>query len=258
MSLLLRILFLSNIFFLIRKSIATNIFSLPFSSGWAKWSDFSSCSTECGTGLQYQLRRCLDIHCSGPNKRYRLCNENKYEKRCRSREKLKEIETCEFINQKDGRYEYIGVDEIENDCEIRCKSIFSGIKTKTNQSKVDGTLCYYGNLKKKGVCIDGKCHSIGCDNIVNSTAKIDDCGRCVTSIHETPCTKNLTAGIFEWSDSQQFSSCDKSCGPERYRISISICINTKNNKTVPERFCANIPKPQPIVEKCSYIVCPEK
>uniref|UniRef100_A0AAF5CYM2 EGF-like domain-containing protein n=1 Tax=Strongyloides stercoralis TaxID=6248 RepID=A0AAF5CYM2_STRER len=241
-----------------KKSFANSIFSLPFSYGWAKWSDFSSCSTECGPGLQYQLRRCLDIHCSGSHKRYRLCNENDQEKNCRSREKLKEIETCEFINQKEGRYEYIGIDEIDNDCEIKCRSILNGIKVMTNQSKIDGTLCYYGNQKKKGVCIDGTCHEVGCDNIINSTAKIDECGRCVPSGHEKLCNKNSTLGIFEWSKNQQFSSCDKSCGPERYKISISTCINKKNGKIVPERFCANIPKPEPIIEKCSYVVCPDK
>lgn len=257
MSFILRILFFTYFCFLVRKSFANSIFSLPFSYGWAKWSDFSSCSTECGPGLQYQLRRCLDIHCSGSHKRYRLCNENDQEKNCRSREKLKEIETCEFINQKEGRYEYIGIDEIDNDCEIKCRSILNGIKVMTNQSKIDGTLCYYGNQKKKGVCIDGTCHEVGCDNIINSTAKIDECGRCVPSGHEKLCNKNSTLGIFEWSKNQQFSSCDKSCGPERYKISISTCINKKNGKIVPERFCANIPKPEPIIEKCSYVVCPD-
>uniref|UniRef100_A0A915E5U8 Uncharacterized protein n=1 Tax=Ditylenchus dipsaci TaxID=166011 RepID=A0A915E5U8_9BILA len=45
-----------------------------YSLGWAKWSEWSSCSKSCSNeGVQYQLRRCLDTYCSGPPARHRLC-----------------------------------------------------------------------------------------------------------------------------------------------------------------------------------------
>uniref|UniRef100_A0A0N4ZKU1 Ig-like domain-containing protein n=1 Tax=Parastrongyloides trichosuri TaxID=131310 RepID=A0A0N4ZKU1_PARTI len=258
MNFLLQILFLSII--IIKLYGYDNIFTLPTSTGWARWSDFSTCSSECGPGIQYQMRRCLDIYCSGSNKRFRSCNGTLLPETCRSSEKLKEIETCEFINQKKGRYEYISSNDMSSDCKITCKSILTSQIIKTNITKIDGNYCNY-NKKSRGICFNGICQYVGCDNIINSTSKIDNCGKCVSSLEYSMCEKKDkgdTSSLFQWNDNQQFSSCDKSCGPERYKISIPICINKFNNKTVPETFCANLIKPIPIVEKCSYVVCPDK
>uniref|UniRef100_A0A1I7W7J3 ADAM_CR_2 domain-containing protein n=1 Tax=Heterorhabditis bacteriophora TaxID=37862 RepID=A0A1I7W7J3_HETBA len=58
------------------KSLSTNKELVPLSStlGWAGWSPWTSCSKTCGGGVSQQLRRCLDVKCSGFSIRFRVCN----------------------------------------------------------------------------------------------------------------------------------------------------------------------------------------
>lgn len=49
---------------------------------------------------------------------------------------------------------------------------------------------------------------VGCDDIVGSSARIDQCGVCAGN--GTSCAKTL----FRWREAhKKFSSCDKTCGP---------------------------------------------
>ncbi|XP_060525161.1 uncharacterized protein LOC132701348 isoform X2 [Cylas formicarius] len=44
------------------------------SLGWSKWSDWSSCSVSCSSGIQQRTRHCLPIKCQGFNVEQRHCN----------------------------------------------------------------------------------------------------------------------------------------------------------------------------------------
>uniref|UniRef100_A0AC35TFQ6 Ig-like domain-containing protein n=1 Tax=Rhabditophanes sp. KR3021 TaxID=114890 RepID=A0AC35TFQ6_9BILA len=205
----------------------------------------------CGPSLQYQLRRCLDIHCSGHSKRTRLCPNSNKGTNCRSTSQLHEIEGCQFENQIIGKYQLTHYKQ-SNSCNIQCYNILNGSIHDLNSSRPDASQCQF-NSNEVGICLEGKCNAVGCDNIIGSTAKVDACGKC--SIFPNNCQPPTP---FAYSNKTQFSGCDKSCGPERYRVSVSVCVNTNTDKPVPDRFCANLVKPLPIVEKCEYIVCPAK
>ncbi|VDM93238.1 unnamed protein product, partial [Onchocerca ochengi] len=95
---------------------------------------------------------------------------------------------------------------------------------------------------------------VGCDGIIQSNARYDHCGVCGGT------GESCGRTIFQWKDTKQFSPCDATCGPNSkiftYRVSVSVCQNIRNNRIVPERLCADQPRPRPIVEKCPHIVCP--
>uniref|UniRef100_A0A915E493 Uncharacterized protein n=1 Tax=Ditylenchus dipsaci TaxID=166011 RepID=A0A915E493_9BILA len=42
------------------------------------------------------------------------------------------------------------------------------------------------------------------------------------------------------------------------RVSVSVCVNTITQRVVPERLCADQPRPRPQLRKCPHIVCPAK
>uniref|UniRef100_A0A914C851 Uncharacterized protein n=1 Tax=Acrobeloides nanus TaxID=290746 RepID=A0A914C851_9BILA len=88
--------------------------------------------------------------------------------------------------------------------------------------------------------------------IIGSSAQFDQCGVC--GGNGESCGRN----VFRWKDTQQFSPCDKTCGPDSYRVSVSICWNIISERVVPERLCADQPRPRPQVRKCPYVVCPAK
>uniref|UniRef100_A0AC35G1V5 Uncharacterized protein n=1 Tax=Panagrolaimus sp. PS1159 TaxID=55785 RepID=A0AC35G1V5_9BILA len=186
--------------------------------GFASWSKWSHCSKSCGNGIQYQLRRCLDVRCSGISSRHRLCNTEVCPNGSRS--------TAEIEYKEDG-----SVKSFET-------------------SLPDGSQCLLRD-ESSGICFRGKCENIGCDLIIGSNAKFDQCGICGGN-GET-CEKAI---VFKWKDTQQFSPCDKTCGSNRYQVSVSVCMNTVTNRVVPERLCADQKRPRPYVKECPHIVCP--
>uniref|UniRef100_A0A914CBC2 ADAMTS/ADAMTS-like cysteine-rich domain-containing protein n=1 Tax=Acrobeloides nanus TaxID=290746 RepID=A0A914CBC2_9BILA len=175
--------------------------------GWAKWSQWSACSKTCGGGgIQFQLRRCLDVRCSGPSKRHRLC----------------EIQECPYGSRTDVEIECSLRDTVfsgnnlperwipllhKNQCTLVCQSELTGQNRNFNTSLKDGTVCKREDVEK-AACLQGKCERVGCDMIIGSSAQFDQCGVC--GGNGESCGRN----VFRWKDTQQFSPCDKTCGPD--------------------------------------------
>lgn len=55
----------------------------------------------------------------------------------------------------------------------------------TDENLIDGTPCSYENTTN--ICIQGVCHTFGCDGKLFSSLKVDSCGTC--GGNNTECTK---------------------------------------------------------------------
>ncbi|VDN03090.1 unnamed protein product [Thelazia callipaeda] len=231
--------------------------------GWAKWSDWGSCSASCGGGISSQMRRCLDVRCAGVNHRERICNMEQCMKApVHAREtycsKLNNLLSAsnnlqserwipiESTRQLSKRYQILN----NFKCIAMCRSLETG-EEKELKKLPDGTSCFIEGYNMS-VCISGICRHVGCDGIIGSNSRTDHCGICGGT------GESCTRTIFQWKDTKQFSPCDATCGPNAHRVSVSVCQNMRNKRVVPERLCADQPRPRPVVEKCPDIVCPSK
>ncbi|CAD5208958.1 unnamed protein product [Bursaphelenchus xylophilus] len=214
---------------------------------WAKWSEWSSCSVECGGGVQFQARRCLSARCQGPAKRYKVCkseeclDDDDIEKECRKRGAL------HFIADSGHASKWTSSLALDS-CQAICKSLSKNEVFFLDRTLRNGAKCLRSD-GQQGACLRGKCQSIGCDKIIGSSAKPDYCGNCGGDGKK--CNKTL----FVWKETGQFSPCDNQCGPLRHQVSVSICSNSVNGRIVPERMCADLERPRPRVRKCPINSC---
>ncbi|XP_003374445.1 putative thrombospondin type 1 domain protein [Trichinella spiralis] len=139
------------------------------------------------------------------------------------------------------------VESPRNPCALICRAQMYGLTVKFQEKVTDGVQCFHND---NYVCIDGKCLLVGCDGIVNSGKKLDDCGIC--DGNGTSCGRPS----YNWKETGQFSECDRVCGADGWRISISVCVNVKTDQVVSEFYCADKQRPRPSLERCLYVPCP--
>ncbi|KAI1712788.1 thrombospondin type 1 domain-containing protein [Ditylenchus destructor] len=229
--------------------------SPPVITRWAGRSGLSGVlvrRVQCGEdGIQFQLRRCLDMYCSGPPSRHRLCpdkpcpNDRVHQSDAQIECALRNRPPFGFLPDK-----WTPVTAINN-CSLSCRSEQTGKIKHFGISLKDGAKCKRSD-SRHSACQAGKCQPIGCDRIIGSVARTDECGRCGGD--GSSCAKK----IFRWKDTLQFTPCDKTCGPNSVRVSVSVCVNTATERVVPERLCADQERPRPQVKRCPYVVCPAK
>ncbi|KAL3097571.1 hypothetical protein niasHT_023371 [Heterodera trifolii] len=220
--------------------------------GWSQWSEWSACTRKCGgEGMQFQLRRCLDMYCSGPSSRHRICAEKSCPPNDRSFSTHSAV-AIECALRSSPENELLPVTSIQNCSALHCVSRRNGTVHTFGMALRDGTKCHlsHGLPTVEAVCLHGKCRSVGCDGIVGSSARADQCGVCAGD--GSSCADEL----FQWRDTGHFSPCDKTCGPNSIRVSVSVCVNIHTERVVPERMCADRVRPRPQVRRCEHIVCP--
>uniref|UniRef100_A0A914GW47 Serine racemase n=1 Tax=Globodera rostochiensis TaxID=31243 RepID=A0A914GW47_GLORO len=224
---------------------------LPYQTaalGWAQWSEWSACTRKCGgEGVQFQLRRCLDMYCSGPSARHRICGK----KKCPPNGPTESAVAVECALRSSLHDQLLPVTSTQNCSSLQCVSRRNGTFHNFDISLRDGTKCHltigHPNL---AVCLDGKCRAVGCDDVVGSSAREDQCGVCDGD------GSSCAGELFRWRDTGNFSPCDKSCGPNSIRVSVSVCVNIHTERVVPERMCADRARPRPQIRRCEHIVCP--
>lgn len=122
--------------------------------GWSEWSEWEICSRQCGGGLQYSRRDCINPvprnggrYCLGEIKRLRVCNSQP----CPPETPSFRQQQCEAFN--DGRNKWISHFKSSDSCALFCKNQ----KNKNLENPVqvkDGTLCKPGT---NNLCIAGEC-----------------------------------------------------------------------------------------------------
>ncbi|XP_034041311.1 A disintegrin and metalloproteinase with thrombospondin motifs 18 [Thalassophryne amazonica] len=150
---------------------------------WSAWSQWSDCSRTCGGGVMYRERYCNSPRpqnngkfCSGSSRFNQLCNIRP----CPFSAVDFRAQQCAEYNSKPFRgwfYKwkpYTKVDD-EDICKLYCIAedfdFFFAMSSKVK----DGTSCSDHN---GGICIDGVCEAVGCDQVLASKASLDACGVC--------------------------------------------------------------------------------
>ncbi|KAK6194686.1 hypothetical protein SNE40_000273 [Patella caerulea] len=162
---------------------------------WSAWSEFTPCSRSCGLGIKSRLRNCYKsgktalqvsiTHCNGDAREYSVCNVQPCPSGSRDFRNLQ----CSFFNGRKHQgkvYNWTwhdpGLNQTEffNNivpCSLLCRPLNSPATAvvKFSSHVVDGTSC---SGDDSGVCIAGKCMSVGCDKKLGSTKSVDKCNVC--------------------------------------------------------------------------------
>ncbi|XP_017118704.1 A disintegrin and metalloproteinase with thrombospondin motifs 20 isoform X1 [Drosophila elegans] len=152
--------------------------------GWGPWTPYTPCSLTCGGGVQESRRECNHPvpehdgkYCTGSRKKYRSCNTHQ----CPEGSMDPREQQCYDMNGRDMNIPGVNpatkwVPKYQKDacklfCRIDKKVTYFMLKSKVT----DGTSCAVDSFDK---CVNGICRPAGCDNELNSIAKLDKCGVC--------------------------------------------------------------------------------
>lgn len=153
----------------------------PIDGGWGEWSSWSECSRSCGAGVSIMQRECdhpvpsgKGRFCVGERRRYRICNTDP----CPLNQPTFRAQQCSQYNNHtyEGKtYEWQPYFDQDKPCQLYCSDANETVIVPWGEYAADGTPC---SVVSRDVCISGICKSVGCDWMVDSTAKEDDCGIC--------------------------------------------------------------------------------
>lgn len=144
----------------------------PVAGGWGQWSPWSACSRSCGGGITASRRKCDSPtpqkgghFCDGSAVRHSICNIRP----CPVDSMQHRTRQCyEETGREDAR-----VEVNYNPCFLICTASSGGLAVKFRAE--DGTRC---GKEIPGLCVGGRCVSVGCDWIIGSTMVLDSCGVC--------------------------------------------------------------------------------
>ncbi|XP_026831617.1 A disintegrin and metalloproteinase with thrombospondin motifs 9 isoform X3 [Drosophila erecta] len=159
-------------------------YGLQVNGGWGPWTPFTPCSLTCGGGVQESRRECNQPvpenggkYCTGSRKKYRSCNTHQ----CPPGSMDPREQQCYAMNGRDLNIPGVSpatkwVPKYEKDaCKLFCRMDMQITYFLLNSMVTDGTSCAVDSFDK---CVNGICRPAGCDNELNSIAKLDKCGVC--------------------------------------------------------------------------------
>ncbi|XP_040175040.1 A disintegrin and metalloproteinase with thrombospondin motifs 9-like [Anopheles arabiensis] len=154
-----------------------------------KASVFNECSRTCGGGIQARTRECDSPKpknggkfCTGLRIEYRPCNTqpcpswryNFREEQCHEMDGQNfDVPSLEPNVRWTPKYGTPVADQCKLLCRVQDKSLYFMLKEKV----IDGTPCTFPE-DSFDMCINGQCRKAGCDYVLNSDAKLDQCGVC--------------------------------------------------------------------------------
>ncbi|XP_033167577.1 A disintegrin and metalloproteinase with thrombospondin motifs 9 isoform X1 [Drosophila mauritiana] len=152
--------------------------------GWGPWTPFTPCSLTCGGGVQESRRECNQPvpenggkYCTGSRKKYRSCNTHQ----CPPGSMDPREQQCYAMNGRNMNIPGVNPDtkwvpKYEKDaCKLFCRMDMKVTYFMLKSMVTDGTSCAVDSFDK---CVNGICRPAGCDNELNSIAKLDKCGVC--------------------------------------------------------------------------------
>ncbi|XP_049821025.1 A disintegrin and metalloproteinase with thrombospondin motifs 7 isoform X2 [Aethina tumida] len=154
---------------------------VPIDGGWGEWSSWSECSRTCGAGVSIMERECDHPtptaggkFCVGERRKYRICNTDPCPE---GGPTFRAVQCSSFNNRtyKGKKYEWHPYFEKDQPCQLYCSDAKETVIVPWGPYAADGTPC---NIVSRDVCISGICKSVGCDWVVDSAAKEDECGIC--------------------------------------------------------------------------------
>ncbi|XP_039962341.1 A disintegrin and metalloproteinase with thrombospondin motifs 6 isoform X3 [Bactrocera tryoni] len=153
----------------------------PINGSWGAWSKWSDCSRTCGGGVSTQKRECNNpvpanggLFCIGERKRYKICNHQP----CPVGEISFRAHQCskyDNVYYQGSIYKWLPFFDNKNPCKLLCTDVDDTIIANWGDTVKDGTPCGVGT---NDMCIDGICKKVGCDWVLDSNMREDQCGVC--------------------------------------------------------------------------------
>uniref|UniRef100_A0A034VFX3 A disintegrin and metalloproteinase with thrombospondin motifs 12 n=1 Tax=Bactrocera dorsalis TaxID=27457 RepID=A0A034VFX3_BACDO len=153
----------------------------PINGSWGAWSKWSDCSRTCGGGVSTQKRECNNpvpanggLFCIGERKRYKICNHQP----CPVGEVSFRAHQCsnyDNVYYQGSIYKWLPFFDNKNPCKLLCTDVDDTIIANWGDTVKDGTPCGVGT---NDMCIDGICKKVGCDWVLDSNMREDQCGVC--------------------------------------------------------------------------------
>ncbi|XP_061119471.1 A disintegrin and metalloproteinase with thrombospondin motifs 3-like [Conger conger] len=162
-----------------------NMDQVKHDGSWGPWSQYSSCSRSCATGVRFRTRRCEDPKpsnggqdCPGVNSEFQLCTLHECPKKSqdfRAQQCQQHNSHFEFQGSKHHwlPYEHPDSNKI---CHLYCQSKETRSVAYLKQVVYDGTRCSYRD--PHSICVRGECLKVGCDKEMGSNKVEDKCGVC--------------------------------------------------------------------------------
>ncbi|KAL4235465.1 A disintegrin and metalloproteinase with thrombospondin motifs 18 [Mactra antiquata] len=158
----------------------------PINGWWTEWGHWSHCTRSCGGGIKTRTRECNNPRpqyggktCQGEESNHKMCNLDT----CKNKNKnFREIQCEELAHENFRGWNYRWrthrkhtASEAEDQCKLYCKADGYNFYYAMPREVTDGTRC---NDYTTDICVQGKCRHVGCDLVVDSSARKDRCGVC--------------------------------------------------------------------------------
>ncbi|XP_072447201.1 LOW QUALITY PROTEIN: A disintegrin and metalloproteinase with thrombospondin motifs 19-like [Chiloscyllium punctatum] len=148
---------------------------------WSIWSLWSTCSRTCNVGVHFRQRKCDNPrpgpkgkNCHGSRVQYRTCKNPP----CPAGVPHFRDLQCQSFNrpsyQKHSLKWYAIINE-EKPCTLFCSPLGKDQPMLISEKVLDGTPC---GPHEADICTNGTCQKIGCDGMLDSSAREDHCGVC--------------------------------------------------------------------------------
>ncbi|KAK2568054.1 Papilin [Acropora cervicornis] len=143
-----------------------------------EWSVWSPCSRTCGTGIQFRGKLCMRENrqlCVKQPRNYQTCNTQE----CPPGSASFRDAQCSLFNRRDifingQKARWISYMRGDNQCSLFCYPYGEELYYYFGKAK-DGTPC---SKEPNGVCVRGRCKSVGCDKNLESGVVMDKCRIC--------------------------------------------------------------------------------
>ncbi|XP_026544411.1 ADAMTS-like protein 5 [Notechis scutatus] len=151
----------------------------PAHGTWTHWGSWSACSSTCGDGVSFRIRRCIRLPgeepCRAEARQYRVCEQ----KACPAGTAPFRAMQCALYNSRpilggQAQYQWVPFHGAANLCDLNCLAIGHNFYYSFGRV-LDGTPCSPASPE---LCISGRCLRAGCDGILGSEALADACGVC--------------------------------------------------------------------------------
>ncbi|KAM6985144.1 A disintegrin and metalloproteinase with thrombospondin motifs 19-like [Aplochiton taeniatus] len=156
--------------------VSKALVSEPPQGEWSTWGSWDACSRTCSTGVSRRQRTCdpgrqsaRADSCVGPRMQYRVCDSVP----CPPGVPSFRDQQCHTFNRP--ALHWHSVMDDERPCTLFCSSSGTEPPLLLAETVLDGTSC---GPQEAGLCANGTCQKVGCDRMLGSMAREDQCGVC--------------------------------------------------------------------------------